>query len=96
MRLDDRRSIVTVPCTSQVESAVRLWCGKRLDGAAGAAAFFVLAKRRDDFAGRPAAWPDRSEHVEGHQFHRQASCFRASVPDAMQYGLRLALDEVER
>ena len=54
--------------------------------------FLFLAKGRSGFA--PAdTYADRSPHLEGHQFFCHARCFRSSVPQAMQYGLRLALDE---
>ena len=33
--------------------------------------------------------------LEGHQFFCHADCFKASVPEAQQYGLLLALDEVD-
>ncbi len=70
-----------------------IWCGKRTDEDPDGAAFLFLAKRDAGFKAVPDRWLDDSPHIEGHLFFCHVSCFRASVPDAQQYGLRLALDE---
>ena len=74
---------------------VCIWCGRPC---AGAASFLFLASRGGEFVvGRPGdGWADQDEvTLEGHQFFCHATCFKDSVPEAQQYGLRLALDEVD-
>lgn len=66
------------------------------------------SRRAADAARRPAetsrttrwrpsdGWTIQDEvTLEGHQFFCHAACFKDSVPEAQQYGLRLALDEVD-
>lgn len=41
-------------------------------------------------------WADHDgATLEGHQFFCHAACFKKSVPESPQYGLRLALDNVD-
>lgn len=69
-----------------------IWCGLRTDQSNDGAAFLFLAKRQGEFSSQPGKWLDDSPHKEGHQFFCHIACFRASVPEALQYALELALD----
>lgn len=78
-----------------MEATTCIWCGKRTDAALDGGSFLFLAKRDDAFTSSPKAWLDTSPHAEGHQFYCHLACFKASVPEERQYGLLLALDELE-
>jgi hypothetical protein len=69
-----------------------IWCGRRTDERDDGASFIFLAKRQGEFIARPDNWMDDSPHKEGHQFFCHVACFRASVPEGLQYALELALD----
>ncbi len=70
---------------------VCIWCGLPLSGTHEDSSFLFLASRGGGWTSSPGAWDDAG--LEGHQFYCHAPCFRASVPDYMQYGLRLGLDD---
>lgn len=57
-----------------------------------------LAARNGEFLLRSptGGWADQdASTLEGHQFFCHAECFKASVPEAQQYGLLLGLGEVD-
>lgn len=84
-----------MPQSSDDKPTACIWCGKRTDETEDGASFLFLAKTDDGFTSRPGAWLDCSPHAEGHQFYCHLACFKASVPEPQQYGLLLALDEVD-
>ncbi len=78
---------------SKQRGSICIWCGQSTVGAEDGASFLFLAKRGLEFTSEPDRWMEDSPHKEGHQFFCHIACFRTSVPDALQYGLSLALDE---
>jgi hypothetical protein len=77
------------------EFTLCIWCGERIGSAEedGASFLFLAKDSSGAFASNPGRWKDQSRHLEGHQFFCHVRCFRASVPEAQQSWLELALDE---